>query len=227
MAEAKKKDPYSQWYWADWKACPEVRACSLTARGLWLEMLALMSEADPYGHLLINGRPVTDKQLANQAGGGVSVKEVGDLLEELESAGVFSRTDDGVIYSRRMVRDKAKRDEDRANGKRGGNPKLKASTNPGVNPPDKGDGKPPRKGTSNPQDKAHIHNQNQMEVRRSEEKSQEVVVSSEQASAEKPPVALVVSNPEPSSIVSGPKPAEDFDPVRDMPAHLRRAPGLR
>lgn len=58
------------------------------------------------------------------------------------------------------------------------------------------------------------------------EEAPKVVVSSEQAPAEKPPVALVVSNPEPSSAVSGAKAADDFDPVRDMPACLRRATTL-
>ena len=42
-----------------------------------------------------------------------------------------------MIYSRRMVRDKAKADRDRENGKGGGNPKLIAADNAGVNPPDK------------------------------------------------------------------------------------------
>lgn len=53
------------------------------------------------------------------------------------------------------------------------------------------------------------------------------VVNSEQALAEKPPLALVAANPEPSPPVSGPpapapKPVDDFDPVRDMPDFLVR-----
>jgi hypothetical protein len=46
---------------------------------------------------------------------------------------VFSRDADGTIYSRRMRRDAERAEEDKKNGKKGGNPKLKD----GVNPPDK------------------------------------------------------------------------------------------
>ena len=46
---------------------------------------------------------------------GVTPKECALLLTELEGAGIFSRTDADVIYSRRMVRDESLR-ERRANG---------------------------------------------------------------------------------------------------------------
>jgi hypothetical protein len=59
------------------------------------------------------------------------------LLLELEGIGVFARDIDGTIYSRRMRRDHAKAIKDKANGKGGGNPRLKN----GVNPPDKGEDK--------------------------------------------------------------------------------------
>lgn len=95
-------------------------------------MLCIMHEAVPYGSLRVNGKGVNDRQLAVLAGG-----DVADLLTELEDAGVFSRDDEGVIISRRMQRDKAKADTDKANGKRGGNPGLKT----GVNPPVKGEDK--------------------------------------------------------------------------------------
>ena len=47
---------------------------------------------------------------------------------------MFSVDDNLVIYSRRMKRDRDKAEKDKANGKSGGNPSLKA----GVNPPDNG-----------------------------------------------------------------------------------------
>jgi hypothetical protein len=72
-----------------------------------MEMLALMHEADPYGHLLINGRPPTDTQLAIQA--GAPEVQIPALLVELESAGVFSKTRTGVVYSRRMTREQKRR----------------------------------------------------------------------------------------------------------------------
>ena len=47
---------------------------------------------------------------------------------------MFSRDEDGTIYSRRMRRDIVKAERDQANGRGGGNPNLKR----GVNPHDKG-----------------------------------------------------------------------------------------
>jgi hypothetical protein len=98
-----------------------------------MDMLSLMHDADPYGHLLINGNMPSPSELARMLGG--ALKEVNKLLVELEQKGVFSRTDEGVIYSRRMVRDCAKAARDRANGATGGNPNIKLKSNGGVNPP--------------------------------------------------------------------------------------------
>lgn len=112
-----------------------LRLCSIAARGLWAEMMCIMHDAERYGSLLVNGRRIDKKQLAGLA--GISEKECTALLMELEGNGVFSRDDDGTIYSRRMRRDFEKAIKDKENGKGGGNPKLKG----GVNPPDKGEDK--------------------------------------------------------------------------------------
>jgi hypothetical protein len=89
-------------------------------------MIALMHEAVPYGHLIVSGQSPTDTQLAVLA--GVSSEQVPDLIGELESAGVFSRTKEGVIYSRKMTRSAKKAAIARRNGKNGGNPSLRKST---------------------------------------------------------------------------------------------------
>ncbi|WP_429041404.1 hypothetical protein [Bradyrhizobium elkanii] len=139
MAEAQKK-PWFKFYPQDWRGDAKLRMCSIAARGLWAEMLCVMHEADPYGHLIIGGKPVSTKQMASLA--GIPLAECTKLMVELEMAGVYSRSADGkTIHSRRMVRDKAKADLDRKNGKGGGNPKLKDQDNGGVNPPDKGEDK--------------------------------------------------------------------------------------
>jgi hypothetical protein len=80
--------------------------------------MCLMHEATPYGQLLINGRPPTDMQLASLA--GTPVDQIPGLLEELENAGVFSRTRSGVVYSRRMTRDEKKRKDGEKSQKTGG-----------------------------------------------------------------------------------------------------------
>lgn len=129
--------PWMKFYPADWRADPALRMCSLAARGLWMEMLAIMHEATPRGDLLVNGRPVTPAQLASLS--GCPVVEIDEALSELGNAGVFSVRRNGVIYSRRMERDEIKSRKNRANGKMGGNPSLgKQREKTGSdNPPDK------------------------------------------------------------------------------------------
>jgi len=87
----------------DWQTDPGLRSCSLAARGLWIECVAIMHGADPYGHLAVNGSMPSPKRLAIMVGS--TEREVERLLIELEEAGVFSRDVTGTIYSRRMVRD--------------------------------------------------------------------------------------------------------------------------
>ena len=98
--------PWLKFYPSDWRADPALRMCSLMARGLWMEMLCLMHEAVPRGSLLINGNQVTGKQLAALC--GASLTDTVRCMGELAGAGVFSREEDGTIYSRRMRRDEAK-----------------------------------------------------------------------------------------------------------------------
>lgn len=100
-----------------------------------MEMVCLMHEAEPRGSLLVNGRPVGSQQLAALA--GTSSRETATMLAELEAAGVFSRDENGTIYSRRMRREAEKAERDRRNGKLGGNPMLKGGVNPPENPRDK------------------------------------------------------------------------------------------
>jgi hypothetical protein len=131
-----------KFYPSDWAADEKLRMCSLAARGLWIEMIALMHRSDQYGHLLVGNIAPTDAQLAVLV--GASPDQIPDLIGELESVGVFSRTRKGVIYSRRMSRDEKRSQNARKNGAKGGNPKLgKQKENSGSdNLPDKGQHKP-------------------------------------------------------------------------------------
>ena len=91
-----------------------------------MEMLCVMNEATPRGHLLVAGKQVTARQLASLS--GVSVEDCEALLKELEEAGVFSRSDDGAIFSRRMTREIEKEEAAKKNGKEGGNPQIRRGT---------------------------------------------------------------------------------------------------
>lgn len=158
MTEEKVKRPASQYYWGDWWKDKALHSCSQPARGLWHEMNCLMHEGEPYGHLTVNGKPMTTAQLANLC--RISASKAKTLVEELEGAGVFSRAADGAIYSRRMVRDELLR-ETRAeagrqngikgkefgalgaeHGAKGGRPRT--TENPGETPPPEPREKPPQ-----------------------------------------------------------------------------------
>jgi len=114
----KQKMPALLFFPGDWLKDPAVRCVSLAARGLWMDMLALMYESPKRGYLsLKSGKAVHHQQLARMVGG--SVKEVKDLLAELEDCGVFSIDGDGVIFSRRMVNDEIVREQKSRAGKEG------------------------------------------------------------------------------------------------------------
>ena len=104
-------NPWLKFYPRDWRGDQALRACSVAARGLWIEMLCIMHEAQPYGHLILGGRAVSGDVLARVSGLGAD--ECGELLAELESAGVLSRTRKGIIYSRRMVKDHSRAEKGR------------------------------------------------------------------------------------------------------------------
>jgi hypothetical protein len=129
--------PWMKFYPQDWRADEQLRLCSLAARGLWIEMLAIMHRSERYGHLLIGGKVPTDAQLAIQA--GALPHEVSELIGQLESAGVFSRAASGAIYSRRMTRDHKKAKIAQKNGRNGGNPTLRKQTD--IPTSDKGEDK--------------------------------------------------------------------------------------
>lgn len=121
-----KKRPASQYYWGDWHRDLALQSCPLAARGLWHEMNCLMHQGEPYGHLTMpNGKVMTPAQLANLA--KISERECKKLVEMLEDAGVFSRTTEGAVFSRRMVRDEALRNTRAAGGKGGAEHGIKGA----------------------------------------------------------------------------------------------------
>lgn len=116
------KRPAFQWYPGDARRDVALQACSLEARGLWREMMDLMHDGTPYGHLTAGDVPMNDEQLGRIV--GIPAARARKLLTELETHRVFSRNDDGVIFSRRMVRDEHIRTVRATCGKLGGNPAL-------------------------------------------------------------------------------------------------------
>jgi len=94
--------PHIQLYPGDWLR-DRISLCSLAAQGLWLRMMYLMHDSERYGYLCVNGKPFTDEAVAR--GCGTTVDQYLTLLKELDDMAIPSRTEQGVIYCRRMVRD--------------------------------------------------------------------------------------------------------------------------
>jgi hypothetical protein len=116
------KRPAFQFYPADWRKDSALQSCSGMARGLWIEMMCVMHECEPYGHMSINGNALAEAQAARMV--GFAVSEYRKALAELGAAGVFSRSASGVIYCRRMVKDESIRNLRADAGRLGGNPNL-------------------------------------------------------------------------------------------------------
>lgn len=117
------KRPAFQFYPRDWLNDPALRLCSLPARGLWIDLLSIMHDGEPYGHLSVKQQPIPLAGLATRV--GVSTKQLKKLLEELHDRGVYSVSSADIIYSRRMVRDEHNREVRAAGGPKSlDNPKV-------------------------------------------------------------------------------------------------------
>jgi hypothetical protein len=121
--------PYLQLYVNDLMNDPALQACSLAAFGLWVKMICIMHKAPRRGFLSLNGLPLSSETVSRMVGG--AHEEVLRLTQELEDAGVFSRDDNRVIYSRRMVSDERKRQKCSEAGRKGGGSPLLS----GISPP--------------------------------------------------------------------------------------------
>lgn len=116
------KRPAFQFYPADWRKDVELRSCTFEARGFWVDLLCVAHECDPYGHLMVNGKPMTVAQIAGQV--GATPAQCKRLLDELISNGVARVGENGVIYNKRMVDDEHLRNIRAEAGRLGGNPNL-------------------------------------------------------------------------------------------------------
>lgn len=108
--------PWFKFYPRDWLGNQGLRVVSLAARGLWLEMLAIMHEGQPYARLAVNGKAIPSEMLARMV--GASHEEVARLLDELRSAAVFQTAKGGVIHSPRMAKERARSEKGRKGANR-------------------------------------------------------------------------------------------------------------
>ena len=98
------KSPGFWFFTGDWMKDPELRFCSLFARGLLVDLLCILFEANEQGYASNpDGTPRSNEQIADAISGG-SREEKLSALAELEQSGVLSRDSRGVLYSRRIAR---------------------------------------------------------------------------------------------------------------------------
>ena len=124
--------PYFKFFPHDWQADESLRFLSPPARAGWLEMLLLMHQAPVRGHLLNQAHePIPASHIARLINHPEADAEA--IIAELRKHRVFDERD-GVIISRRMVRDTERYLIGVDNGKKGGNPALKPGVNPRLKP---------------------------------------------------------------------------------------------
>lgn len=100
---------WGKFYWSDWEGDTALALCSHAAQGLWMRLLCIAAQGTPYGHVTVGGKPPSDGQikiLIRQP--NIRLRDLRRLIDELERNGVARRTEAGVIYSLRMVRDFAR-----------------------------------------------------------------------------------------------------------------------
>jgi hypothetical protein len=92
------------WFFTgDWMKDPELRFCSLFARGLLVDLLCLMFESKNQGELSRpDGSMRTDIEIVDSISGGTQQEKLA-ALKQLVSSGVLKRDEKtGVLYSSRM-----------------------------------------------------------------------------------------------------------------------------
>jgi len=113
-----KKDlPYHPWFWRDWFGDQEIRLLTPSERCVWFEMIGMMWQSDRRGFLLVGGKTPTLSTIANLI--RISREDLDSALKSLEDLNVFSVTEDGIFYSRRILKDLERSESKSKSGKKG------------------------------------------------------------------------------------------------------------
>ena len=115
-----KKSPGFWFFTGDWLKDPELRFCSIFARGLLVDLLCYMFEAKEQGYFTwADGSARSDREIVDAISGG-STEEKLAALQELLKKGVLSRDSRGAVYSRRLSKLKDLSEARRKSGSKGG-----------------------------------------------------------------------------------------------------------
>lgn len=124
LLSAKRKAPAFQFYANDYASDNKLAQVSLSAQGLWVRMLCAMWVSDRQGYLVSTSAGAAPSLSAIAVTCRTTEAEALKGIKELEANEVLSRTKEGVIYSRRMLRDIEIKKAAILAGKTGGNPLL-------------------------------------------------------------------------------------------------------
>jgi hypothetical protein len=114
------KSPGFWFFTGDWMKDPELRFCSIFARGLLVDLLCILHEAKEQGYASNpDGTARTDEQIVDAISGGSRDDKLAGLAE-LERSGVLSRDNRGVLFSRRVARLGELSNARKQNGSKGG-----------------------------------------------------------------------------------------------------------
>lgn len=97
------KLPAIQFYPSDWLGDLGVRSLTFEERGVWIDLLCFMHKSDDRGKLVINGRPMSDQEIAAMI--GMEVAKFEQTVQQILSKGVATREGGGALINRRMVSD--------------------------------------------------------------------------------------------------------------------------
>jgi hypothetical protein len=98
------KSPGFWFFTGDWLKDPELRFCSLFARGLLVDLLCILFEAKERGYASKpDGTARSNEEIVSAVSGGTVESKLA-ALAELEASGVLSRDNRGVLFSRRLSR---------------------------------------------------------------------------------------------------------------------------
>lgn len=102
---------YSKFFWQDWVGDNELAMCSQSARGTWMGLLVVAARSTRPGHVLLNGKKpsLADLRQAIRALPSFTDEELQRDIDELVRTGTCDLTGDGVLVSRRIVRDTKRR----------------------------------------------------------------------------------------------------------------------
>jgi hypothetical protein len=108
---------WTKFYWSNWLGDAKLRSCSIGARGLWIDMLAVAAQNDPVGYIVPPGGLLLT--LMSRVS-GISNDEAQRYFEELCEAGIIHFDQHGRLYDPRMVRDNQNLQKAITAGQRGG-----------------------------------------------------------------------------------------------------------